>query len=456
MARAKQLWTLVLIVMTGLFFASPCLLLAEEEVKYDPYGAAWKYPKLHTPEGATTQQRTQTLKRIFEQPFRPLAHGIGKSAEFIEREHWDDKTLWFFDKLEQRGLTVGIRRPHEGGYWTTGLGGRLALEKLLQMEQRVVSAEVFGGWTPNYDFVGSTVDFGGRYRINLPTEKRFFHEGIVRYYRSSGENFFGTGHLSSRGNWTTYKPEETKLTGKFGYEFTDTVEGTSYVTFQKMNIGNGNRERVAKIKEYFNELQAPGMNGKNLMGYGTTLKHDTRDMVEDPKRGGLQEAGFAYFHDVDGEDIHYLKFNGEVAHFIPLWSDRRILALRLSAEKNKSVGGDAIPFFNLARLGGAKKSDDSELLRGYHFNRFFDEGLIVGTVEYRYNIWEYGSFASDAAALFDVGEVFREVKRFVFHELRCSGGGSINLKVRRKPILTLTYAIGDEGGRLSLHTKATF
>ena len=186
------------------------------------------------------------------------------------------------------------------------------------------------------------------------------------------------------------------------------------------------------------------------------MTHDNRDNENDPKRGGYETAEFSYFHSVDGQDFHYLKVAGEVAHYFPILSDRRVLALRVATQKNQELGGGKIPFFNMARLGGSDKSNGSELLRSYRYNRFFEEGLVVANAEYRYNVYEYGNFAGDLVALFDVGEVFKELGDFGFNKLKYSYGGGLNIKFHRRTFVSITMARGNERWETGMRSKVPF
>ncbi len=448
----KSLYWMIIFLAFVIIAASAAL--AQREVDYDLYSSALKYPKAVGPKQAQKRELQLFAGRILEQPFRPIGFVLGETAEWVERTHTENKVIWFFDKLASHGVYPALRTPHEGSNGTLGPGVRIQLDKLAQIEQPFAIVNVSGGWTPNKDFAGTTVDLSTDYKIEAPT-KPLYHKGIARYWRSSAESFYGIGQKSSRGEWSSYEPEELNLEGKFGYNITDNSELTSAVVYQRMNVGNGNRERIGKIKEHFG-TGIPGINGGDLIGIKSIWIHDNRDFKTDPKKGGYQSFEFSYFHDTDGSNLQYLTMTGSAAHFIPIFSDRRILALRVVAEKNQKLGGDQIPFYNMARLGGTDIRDGSELLRSYAFNRYFDESLIVANAEYRYNIYEYGNFAGDAFALFDIGEVFKEVHNFVFDELKFSYGGGVNIKFRRHTILSFVLARGNEGWATSTHTHVSF
>jgi len=447
---------LFLILGAFIYLAGGSSLFAAEDIPYDPYAPIWREAAAYQVQAAEDAARKRFYLRLLEQPFRPLGHGLGKTAEWVERYHVDDKVVWFFDELELNGIYPGLRVPTEGGLFLGGLGGRVKVDRLLDFEQPFLGLEASGGWTPNYQFAGSTVDLGARYTLEAPMATSFFHEGMFSYRRSSSENFFGIGQETSLGDWSTYQPEETRLGATIGYHVTETVETSASFVFQHMKIGNGNRERVGKIKEHFRAASVPGLEGGNLVGFDLVADHDSRDHEQDPRRGGYEALGFAYYHDTDGSDFHYLRFSGSVSHFFPILSDRRILALRLAFEKNQELGGDEIPFFNLSRLGGAKRKVGSELLRSFRPYRFHGEGLLVLSAEYRYRIYEYRDFAGDAVAFTDVGEVFEELGDFGFEDLKLSFGGGVDLKFRRKPLFSLAVARGNEGWRATVARVTSF
>ncbi|MBI4368518.1 MAG: BamA/TamA family outer membrane protein [Candidatus Omnitrophica bacterium] len=451
----SQRVSFIFVALMAFLLAVPSAGFAEKEIGYDPYLSVLKYPEANQIETVRQRDRNQLLARILEQPIRPAGYVLGRTAEWVERKHVDDKAIWLFDELASRGVYPSLKTPTEGGFGAVGIKGRVELEKLFQFEQPYLSVDVSGGWTPNKDFAGTSVELGGHYRLETPSHP-FFHEGAVRYQRSSSESFYGIGQDTSLGEWSVYQPEELRFESALGSRLTRNVESEAAFVYQRMNIGNGARERVGKIKEHFPVAGIPGVNGGDLIGLVTRITHDTRDQKSDPREGGQESLAFSYFHDVDGNDFQYLKVAGSVSHFFSIFSDRRILALRVAAEKNQELGGESIPFFNLARLGGSDIADGSELLRSYRYNRFFDEGLVTANVEYRYNVYQYGDFGTDAFLLFDVGEVFEEIGDFGFDELKFSYGGGFNLKFRRRTLVSCFIARGSEGWKSGLHTKLSF
>ena len=443
------------LLFLALIVFSASTVFAQKETDYDPYAPILKYPRAQDPAQIEKRDREIFIARLLEQPFRPIGYALGETAEWAERTHLENKLTWAYTELTSHGIYPQLRRPPSDSFLVpTGLGARVQIEKLLNIEESFVTANATGGWAPNINYAGTTVDLEGDYKIQS-SSRPYYHNGSARYWRSSAENFYGIGQNTSRGERSSYQPEEVWLEGGIGYDLNESNELHGAVVYQRMNIGNGNRERIGKIKEHF-PVGIPGIDGGDLIGLVNKWIHDGRDHKTDPRKGGIQTLEFSYFHDTDGKDFQYLKMAGSVAHFFPILSDRRVLALRIRVEKNQELGGGEIPFYNLARLGGSSIRDGSELLRSYAFNRYFDEGLIVANAEYRYNIYEYGNFAGDAVALFDVGEVFEEIHDFGFDELKFSYGSGLNLKYKRHTILFFSLARGNEGWAARVHTHASF
>src|SRR3989338_2179887 len=103
-------------------------LFAEREIAYDPYSSILKYPEAVDRHAAEQRGRNQFFARILEQPIRPIGYSLGKTAEWVERNHMDDKTIWLFDELASHGIHVKTMSPTESSFGTIGLEGRIELE----------------------------------------------------------------------------------------------------------------------------------------------------------------------------------------------------------------------------------------------------------------------------------------------------------------------------------------
>jgi len=448
-----------LIGLIGLLFfvstlnASPAF--AKSKVGYDPYSPILKHAEATNPNRASARSRNRIMFRLLEQPLRPIGYALGKTAEWIERHHVDDKAIWLIDELAMHGIHPRLKFANETSFGTVGLGGKIKLLKLMNLEQPYVSIETSGGWAPNASFDGTSIDLGTSYTLKHP-DMSVYHKGVVKYNRSSGESFYGLGSSPSLGEWSSYRPEELLFEASFGSTLSPSLDVEGVFFYQKMNIGNGSRNGIGRIKEHFGGTGIAGLDGGDVIGLRTEISYDIRDHESDPKEGGYGGLSVAYAHDTDDNEFQYMTFTGSAAHFFSLGSDRRVLAIRTAIEHHQEINGDDVPFYNLARLGGGGHKDGSDLLRSYRHNRFFGEASAVANAEYRYSVYDYGDFKGEAFLLFDVGGVFNGVQNFSFSALNLSYGAGVNIKFHRHTILSLVTAFGSEGIEAGAHSSVSF
>lgn len=111
----------------------------------------------------------------------------------------------------------------------------------------------------------------------------------------------------------------------------------------------------------------------------------------------------------------------------------------------------------MAKLGGTGAYPRlSEPLRSYDFNRFFDESLLLGNLEYRYTIWEYRDFKTDAVFFLDEGQVFKDIGSFQFKDFRESYGFGFRTSLANVMFFSIEMAHGDEGTRIYAQTRTPF
>jgi outer membrane protein insertion porin family len=210
-----------------------------------------------------------------------------------------------------------------------------------------------------------------------------------------------------------------------------------------------------------------GLNGVNaqivqdgpLYTVGTTLQHDTRDLVADPVRGSLQNVsvnvGHADLRSPLGASApefgshNFAKSQLDYRLFYSLTGarrpghpedDRTSLAFRLLA------GGAAghLPFSEQFFLGGG------ESLRGYREDRFWGSNLLLGSMELRQPV----APRFKLVAFMDVGEAWGgdygglNIGGFSQREVQPHVGAGFGVRVNT-PLgaLRIDLGFGDEGAR---------
>ena len=87
-------------------------------------------------------------------------------------------------------------------------------------------------------------------------------------------------------------------------------------------------------------------------------------------------ARYTYNKDVDLKQHTYRRLELEAQQYIPLFNQRRVIALRARSELTYKNRNQSLPFYMQPTLGG---SND---LRGFRPFRFYDDNLIVFNAEY--------------------------------------------------------------------------
>lgn len=187
------------------------------------------------------------------------------------------------------------------------------------------------------------------------------------------------------------------------------------------------------------------------------LVHDTRNQKENSTIGGRQRLALSYNEGLNSSLARYFKYEVDLSHYFRLWSDRRVLAVHFYGEHNDELNEGQVPFHQMAKLGGYGSWPYlSHPLRGFDFNRFYDESTVLFNIEYRYTIWEYRDLKVDTIFFWDEGQVFGEFGEFQFKDFRESYGIGFRFSIVNAMVLALELAHGDEGTNFYVKGSAPF
>jgi outer membrane protein assembly factor BamA len=168
-----------------------------------------------------------------------------------------------------------------------------------------------------------------------------------------------------------------------------------------------------------------------IVGLGAVFTLDTRDQVEDPRRGYYVNFNAQFSSENFGSTHGFNRFITDLRAYRPL-GEKSLLAARLYVENNI---GD-VPFQAKAQFGGG------DMARGYFKGRFIDDQMYVLTAEYRWYILPRFSLAAFGL----MGEVSDITQEF-FKGPHFSAGGGIRFKVLKEQntLVRLDYGFGEDG-----------
>ncbi|MBN1689366.1 MAG: BamA/TamA family outer membrane protein [Candidatus Omnitrophica bacterium] len=426
-----------------LFIASP---LFAQDLSYDRYTETLREPEAPSRVG-------RSIAHFLVYPFEIIRYGTDKTLVAIEKHHIDKKVKWIYEKIQSYGIS-----PHLNfvSMSNRSYGADIDFIRLVQKKEYLPDSTL-SGWVrwaeDGYFRAGGKVGWS----LIKGTGLRTF--GIANYENRHEEHFYGVGPHSSAGDGAVFSWEETKLEYQLGYSKTPEWGIDGKFSYRNVNISggrDGGRGQIGEIPT-FSEERIPGFHGDSFLTWKLEVIHDTRNQKENSTIGGMQRFGFSFNEGLNSSLARFFRYETEVSHYFRLGADRRVLAFHFYGEHNDEVNNGQVPFHQMAKLGGYGTSPHmSHTLRGYDFNRFFDESALLFNIEYRYTIWEYRDYKLDTVFFWDEGQVFGEFSEFQLSDFRESYGIGFRLSVANVMFLALEVAHGDEGTNLYVKGSSPF
>jgi hypothetical protein len=288
-----------------------------------------------------------------------------------------------------------------------------------------------------------------RFEVTPFADERFAVGTQVRWQDLTQVNYFGEGPESLESNRSQYRLEST-----------DTV-GYAIVRPREWLAVHG---RLGLLRNP--ELRQPA--GAFLRDFPSTFETfpddpvyrldrqpdflhtevavvgDTRDEPGYPTRGGVYRAAWSNYRDRTADMFSFGRYEAEAAHFVPVFDDNVVFAVRGWVVGSSTKPGQHVPFYLAPSLGG------SNTLRGYADYRFHDRNLALVNTEMRVAIFEH----VDAVALFEAGNV---AARFGDLNLeKKSYGFGIRVHSDTATFARLDLARSDEGWRVVFRLNDPF
>jgi Omp85 superfamily domain len=195
-------------------------------------------------------------------------------------------------------------------------------------------------------------------------------------------------------------------------------------------------------------LDGVGTLGRDLSFQTTTasLAYDHRDHPRDPRRGSYVEASLARYAQRGPGSSSFDRFTLDARQYVPLGSERHVLAFRGLLGLDATGVGQDVPFFLERSLGG------SRTLRSFAPYRFRGPRLATFSAEYRYQV--KGPF--EVAAFYDGGKVWGGPEALGTHGLASSYGLGVRIKSRDDVLIRLDLGHGSEGTRANVSFGYSF
>jgi Omp85 superfamily domain len=209
------------------------------------------------------------------------------------------------------------------------------------------------------------------------------------------------------------------------------------VGFDYLNLDTGRGRIGTSIEQRFSPADAAGVGASPTYNRSQIFAEiDWRESPGYTRSGGLYRFDWYQYDQKSGGRYSFRRLDAEVDQFIPLLHANWVLALRAMASLTDTDAGEAVPYFMLPELGGAR------MLRGYPIWRFRGRDRLLLTAEYR---WMAGQFV-DMALFVDAGKVTATRSELALRGLKHSVGIGVRFHTLAATVLRIEAArTRDEG-----------
>lgn len=181
--------------------------------------------------------------------------------------------------------------------------------------------------------------------------------------------------------------------------------------------------------------------------FGATGDFAALDDGRDPSAGVHARGEFRRAAGWRDRDPDFNQWLVEARAYAPVFAKRRVIALRgVYAGVDPTDGTTTLPFYRLVQSEGPLK------FGGYPSHRFRDQQLLLGRVEYRWEVWHHVR----ALALYELGEVAPRTGAFTARAARWSYGGALRCGLNDEETLRFEVAKSVEGMQATLEIGSGF
>lgn len=268
----------------------------------------------------------------------------------------------------------------------------------------------------------------------------------ARYRDYPREAFYGLGPDSLKADRTDYRRRGGLYEGVMSYRV-GRLSLMGRAGLLQTQVLPGTDDGFVNTEVDFDEAGAPGLTRSLdfvIVSGGAWLEF--RDEPENAHRGVSLGVALSRFDERDGSAFQFNRLSVDLREYIPLGSNRNVIALRQVTSLDDPDTGSLVPFYMQSSLGR------STFLRGYSSFRFRDDKLLAFQGEYRFEVVP----KVELALLYDTGKVFSTMSQFDFQNLRTSWGAGIRLKSPKKVKLRLDVMRSAEGTRVQIKLDPSF
>ncbi len=315
------------------------------------------------------------------------------------------------------------------------------------------SVGLIGFWSdafvPRHNMIAQGSTWGSDWLAGGFTDKYVFRKGSTDNEATSinvvdrpDHPFYGIGPRTRQGAEVRYGSTRIDLAQSIDHHLGPYVAlhaqlGARWMDYQD-GKGLGSDETLAQAVQKGDLPAPPGFRDDyTLFTSATRIAIDSRDAAAASGSGVRFEAGEEWDESLRANaNASWIKYGGALTGFVDLDAKKRVLSLSVASLFVDPTQKDVtIPFTELASLGGI------EPMRAYLAGRMIDRSFLVGTLEYRWPVWN----ALDGTIKAEFGNVFgAHLDDFKPSLLRFSGSIGVETAGISNSPLQIIFGAGSE------------
>ena len=256
----------------------------------------------------------------------------------------------------------------------------------------------------------------------------------ANWLRAPEVAFYGIGKSSSSDDKASFFYRTTTAGGSARFEPGRVLAVGAGVDY--FDVATGGTSGTS-VEEVFAPDTTPGLGADvTYVRSRAFAEIDWRQSPGYTTSGGLYRLDWTNYGARRDAPYSFTRLDAEVDQFVPIFRGSSVIALRAMGSFTDTNAGQAVPYFLLPDLGGAR------YLRGYRHWRFRDRNRMLLTGEYR---WTAGQFI-DMALFLDAGKVARRVADLDLKDLNTSYGIGIRFHAPAATLLRVELAQTRDAG----------
>jgi outer membrane protein assembly factor BamA len=274
-------------------------------------------------------------------------------------------------------------------------------------------------------------------------DDKIYSSFAVGYQKQPDESFFGLGPRTSKDDESNFAHEHTFASVVIGTRPIDILNLASSFRLENNTILEGKDNRIPSTTDQPEFSSLPGLESEvRMFVVGLVLDLDSRETQASTSTGPEMEISGRFFDQLDGGDYAFWKLSADLRLHIHLFYGRAVV-FRFAGEMTEPLSDKAIPFYSLSELGRR------ETIRGFERGRFRDLDMILGSIEYKYPIWQTRRSNLMSFLFVDAGQVADDITRDVkWDDIRVGFGGGFSISSPEGESLRLVIGKSKEQFRL--------